>query len=192
MRYGIDMDGVIYDFEAALREWIEQTTGRPAHTMPDSESWEFWRDQWGLTFEEFYAHCNESVDAGHMFRKGDPEPGALEQIHRLTNDGHTVLFVTARMFGNRSQENTTEWLHEHGFPYDEIHFTSDKHLIELDWLVDDLPDNYFAVDSGGNNGVFLLTRPWNAHVRGVRRVESLKHFVDITYKLSSFRRPVDA
>ena len=145
MKYGFDVDGVLYDFGASLREWVYLTTGRPLSSTEDPQTWDFWKDQWGLTLEEFRSHCDNAVDAEHLFRKGDPEPGTREQIERLVKDGHSVAFITARNFGTKSEENTVAWLHEHGYPYDEIHFTSDKHNVDFDWLVDDLADNYFAV-----------------------------------------------
>jgi FMN phosphatase YigB (HAD superfamily) len=49
-KVGFDIDGVLYDFEDALREYM--TEEGYAHPMPVATTWDF-AESWGLTGEEF-------------------------------------------------------------------------------------------------------------------------------------------
>lgn len=60
----------------------------------------------------------------YEYMRAEPISGALEAVKKLFEEGHTIVFHTARS-GN-SKEATKLWLEKHGFPF---------HYIECDKLV---------------------------------------------------------
>lgn len=175
MKVGIDLDGVCYDFVAALRTWLT-SKGRDPRGLPEANCWDFFRDQWGMTTAEFIAECAEGVDAGVIFREGDPMPQARWALQALHGMGHTVHIVTDRSFGRRSQENTAAWLAEHGIRFDSLTFSADKTIVRTDAFVDDKPANVEALRKAGVRA-FLFDRPHNQEARHLRRVATLADFV---------------
>lgn len=176
MRIGIDLDGVCFDFAASLRHWLVTKHGADPDSLPEPLVWDFFKDQWQLTSTEFLAHCAEGVDGGVVFRHGDPFPDTVQALNALRQMGHTLHIVTHRTFGNRSVQNTSEWLTEHGLPYDTLTFSEDKTLLRLDAFIEDNAENYLALDAAGVRS-FLIDRPWNHHLESARRVHSWWDFV---------------
>jgi hypothetical protein len=176
MRLGIDLDGVAYDFAASLRHWLVHHEGHDAERYPDPQTWDFYRDQWGMTLEEFTAHCDRGVDAGVIFVDGDPLPGTRDALRTLKRLGHTLHIVTNRSFGRRSMENTAWWLHKHDIPYDTLHFAADKTSVRVDAFIEDNADNYLALTAAGV-AAFLWDRPWNRQLPAARRITRWGMFV---------------
>lgn len=165
MRVGVDIDGVLYPFVDQFAKWLG------VHPLP-VDRWEFFLD-WGLTAEAFVGECGKAVDGGHLFRAGDPMPGAFDLLWDLREDGHEVILVTARNFGKpgASETATREWLDEHKMAYDELHFAEDKTQFNLDWHLDDSPDVVLSFNGTPTNCV-VLDAPYNSHIGG-RRVLTL-------------------
>lgn len=179
MRVGIDLDGVCYNFGASVREYLNHAGIRFHHECPDPRRWEFYED-WGITLPEFLTHCHRGVEAGIIFTHGDPYPNTREAFQWIKAAGHTIHIVTDRSFGKAgaSESATRAWLDQHDLPFDSLTFTADKTCVKLDAMVDDKPENYAALDAAGVD-VHLLTRPWNQHVEGARRVLDLLHFAEV-------------
>lgn len=180
-RVGIDLDGVCYDFNLSLRFWLETIKGAKLNYAP-SVRWEFYED-WGLSLEEFLRECNRAADAGHLFRHGPVLNDAKAQLERLRDAGHTIVLITDRNFGESgkpSRDHTSEWLFENEIPYDEIHFTSNKSSVEVDFHIDDKPQNVVEMANAGVDA-WMLDCPWNHDVylsSIFKRVPDLKTFVD--------------
>lgn len=177
MRIGVDLDGVLYDFVGDFRNWLIMEHDREAHHLPPAESWNFWKDQWGLTLDEFLGICGESVDAGYMFRVGDPHPDSIEYMHRLREDGHSLHIITARNFGSKSIQNTEWWLNEHDVPHDSLSFSKDKTIMALDTMIDDHAENFIQLEQAGIRA-YLLDRLWNQYHETDRRVYDWKDFYE--------------
>ena len=64
-----------------------------------------------------------------LFVTAKPIPGALEYVETLIENGDRVVFFTART-DNHAQE-TEEWLHQHGFPFENVVYN--KPRIEDGW-----------------------------------------------------------
>lgn len=173
---GIDLDGVCYDFAGSLRHYLHHYEGRSMESMPPTTTWHFYSEQWGMTLEQFIEACDRGVDAGVVFRLGDPHPGTQMALDYLKVCGHRLHIITDRSFGSRSQENTIEWLSEHRIPFDTLTFSRDKTLIPVDTFIDDRVENYDALEAFGSNP-FLYDRPWNQG-HPARRVTSWNEFVD--------------
>jgi len=176
MRLAVDLDGVVFDFVSNLRNYLVDHHGRIEHELPDAETWDFFVDQWGITLDQFLEICAEGVDAGVIFRQGEPLPGARDAINRLRANGHTIHFVTDRRFGAKSPHNTYDWLAEYDIGYDSLSFSHDKTIIDADILIEDRDRNYLAVEAHGKVIPVLMTRPWNLDLVGARRVADWAEF----------------
>jgi hypothetical protein len=172
---GVDLDGVCYDFSAALRRWL-QGRGRPPGSMPPPTRWDFYTEQWGMSLPEFLAACNEATDAGFLFADGAPEPGTVMTLRRFADSGHRVHIITDRMFGKggSAEANTRRWLAAHRIPFSSLTFSPDKTVVRVDTAIDDKPGNYEALDAVGHLP-YLRSRPWNEG-HPARRVGSWAEF----------------
>jgi 5'(3')-deoxyribonucleotidase len=180
VRIGIDSDGCVFDFVGNLRDFLVTHHGRdPAH-LPPAQCWDFYKGAlddggWGMTSEEFLRYCHEGVDAGFIFRTGEPIPGAIEALEELRSLGHTIHIVTNRHFGTKSIQNTEDWYRERKIPFDSMTFAKDKTIVRTDVFLDDFTDNYDQLQNAGLHPVFF-DQPWNRHHSG-RRVFSWDEFV---------------
>lgn len=177
LQVGLDLDGVCYPFVETLRRFLAERQGR-AVAMPPATRWEFFLD-WGMSRQEFKDTCDEAVDAGFLFRVGDPYPGVVESVAALRARGHQVHVVTARHFGatGASERATASWLNRVGLEFDSLTFSGDKTVVPTDVFLDDHAENYLALRKAGV-AAYLLSRPWNAHVDTPHRATSVAEFVD--------------
>lgn len=176
MRVGIDLDGCVYDFGGAFREYLVALGYRTAEECPEPTRWEFYED-WGFTTAEFLQHCHEGVDEGIIFR-GAALAGAKEAFDLLRSAGHTIHIVTDRSFGSGegSPGATRAWLAAHGLEFDSLTFARDKTLVKVDVMVEDKIENYDALVDAGVL-MFLIDRPWNHRENDTRnRVSGILEF----------------
>lgn len=182
---GMDLDGVNYNFAASLRRYL-RTIGHP-HEMPDPLIWDFFGDPgWGnLTPAEFVSHAHDGVNAGIVFRSMDWFPYANEAWEIIRGLGHTIDVATDRTFGNpgQSQRNTIDALAEKGLEYDTITFTADKTSINPDMMLEDKAENFLALEAAGVDA-WLVTRPWNQHVKTDKRVLDVLHFAEVVREVT--------
>ena len=178
---GFDLDGVMYDFVGALRSYISASTGRPAETMPDPTCWNFFADDWGMSLDQFLAACTAGVDAGVIFRVGDPYPGAAAGTAALLAAGHRVHIVTDRASMGApgfAAQHTSQWLAQHNITFTSLTVTADKRSVHTDAFIEDRPENYLALREYGVDA-FLRTHAYNEHVDTppARRVADIDSFV---------------
>lgn len=177
MRVGIDIDGVVYDFAASLREYLYQHHGWDEGSCTPPTRWEFYED-WGLDLPSFIQMCSDGVAAGFVFTHGSPYPGTHDAWHRIRADGHTIHVITDRNIGHHgaSEKATRAWLDLHDLPFDSLTFTADKTVVKVDTMVDDKLANYLAMRDAGVR-TWLLDRPWNQdHLEHHQRVASLSEY----------------
>lgn len=180
LRIGFDLDGVVYDFRKALSEYLVGA-GHPQCTVEAARpDWDFFHG-WGLSLDEYMDLYRAGVDAGYVLRVGDPLPGVVDAMRRLTDAGHTIHIVTDRSVGSEpgiSAQHTAAWLAEHRFVFNSLTFSSDKTVVPTDYFIDDRYENYLARKKAGL-GCHLLTRTWNVELgdRSTMRVKSVDEFV---------------
>lgn len=166
MNLAIDLDGCVVDWCNNLRDYLATkdiiVPDGGDHNDPNC-TWTFYKDQWGLTGEEFFAHCDQAADEGFLFKKANAFPGALESLERLHQKGHTINIVTNRNFGTRSIHNTIDWLQDNNVHYDSITFASNKTIADCDLFIDDYEHNFDELFQAGKP-CCLFDRPWNRHV----------------------------
>jgi len=157
---GLDCDGVMYDFYQVLKDYLVEHRGLDPAGLPlPATSWGH-HEAWGLNLQEFLTACNESVDAGVMFRHGEPYEGTVEAVNRLKDAGHRIHVITNRSFGSLSHHNTSDWLREHGIPFDSLIFAAKKGIVRPDIMLDDYEKNFFEMWDVDVE-TWLLDQPWN-------------------------------
>jgi hypothetical protein len=185
LNIGVDLDGVVYNFVDALREWIHESTAKPFDEMPPAQEWNFYRS-WGLTGAEFLSLYAAGVNAGRIFRHGVPYPGSVENMRALTRDGHQLHIITSRAIVGAeaaAARNTEHWLHDYDIPHASLTISADKHLTPTDIFLEDSPANYDALEAADRHP-WLYTQAWNTFHAG-RRVVSWYQFRSIANALAT-------
>lgn len=176
-RVGVDIDGVLFPFEDAFREYLVKRKGWRPYECPPATRWEFYID-WDLTPHMFVRICDEAADRGELFRHHAPYPEVAAQLQRLRDARHKIILITSRDFGADPRIDTEWWLYENDIPYDELHFTQDKTKVPVDYHIDDNVDNHLAMLDAKVTS-WLLARPWNTEGSAFYRLDSLEEYVDV-------------
>lgn len=193
MKLGIDVDGVICDFNSAYIDKVIAVTGRdlfPPRPF-DIPCWNY-PESYGYTEAEVADVWNH-IKADPLFWYRLPEyPETMAALHylaeRVMRHEDDLYFITARP-GVQAKAQTEDWLRAHlpAFVTPTVLITSHKGLaaqtLGLDVYIDDRWENALSVASCHWSGQapgcqsLLLDRPWNRHANerahDVRRVTSV-------------------
>ena len=191
-RVGLDVDGVLADFQGAFREFASLVDGVD---YPEARTWKFWQE-YGWTegrWKEMHWQFVQDGWYGDLPVLGGVE--TLAALDRLKAAGHDIILITARHTVPGQQEmieqDTHYWLDGNGIPADEVHFTSDKTSVDVDYFLDDRFSNYEAFCEQENVLSFLLDAPWNKEERGSWdwhwTVNSVAEYVDRILDREPFR-----
>jgi 5'(3')-deoxyribonucleotidase len=177
MRIGFDCDGILYNWHDSVRKHL----GLTEEQAPNPTEWHF-HESWGLTGEQFGQAVIAGIEAGVIFAYGEPMPGSVEAFKRLRDAGHTIHIVTdCGSFGppGVAQGARIKWLQDHGLHFDTITFGKNKAVVDLDFFLDDKPENVEMMRARGTSA-YLLDQGWNQkYDAGFTRVYSLEEYVDL-------------
>lgn len=178
MILAMDVDNVIYPYSTVMARWTERRKGLAPGTLDDvALSWTWYRDQWGISGEEFMEHFRTGIEAGFIYVEGCPSEGSVSTLRRLANAGHQIVYVTDRAIPGIDEwvayDRTADWLNQHGFPEPaNVVITGRKHEVESDVLLDDKPENVYAAHEAGHPLPLLWDRPHNRRAGALFRVHS--------------------
>lgn len=193
MRLGIDVDGVLARFNDAFAQRLTLVTGvtRVSSETRRADNFPCWK--WPKHFGYSKAEENaawESVKRDHSFwaslRPYPDAKDALILLRSLRQSGHDIYFITARP-GEHAKLQTERWLVDHGMNMPTVLISSDKggcaESLNLDFYVDDKPDNCDDVAAVISGEIYLVSRAWNtefnrAYIRRVSGIsEALAHYL---------------
>lgn len=178
MRLGIDLDGVVADFNAGWMGLHGAEFG--SRLTPDMvTSWDGLHDLGG--FDDMAGFWKWARGDGHrpsIFRHLTPYPGAIESLHDLVARGHRIVVVTTKPRWARA--DTLHWLVDHDVPSDEVHIVNRKHEVACDVYLDDAPHVLGGLVRHRPTAVVCrFVRPWNDPIAGAIDVHSWDDFQDV-------------
>lgn len=177
LRLGIDLDGVVADFNAG---WMASyNTAFGTALTPDQVVQ--WDGLHSLThfpdMDTFWAWARDH--GGHsVFRHLEPYPDAVATLRELNSAGHDLVILTAKP--DWAVHDTLEWLADHRVPTREIHILHDKHRVPCDIYLDDSPYVLPALVAHRPTAVVCrFVRDWNVAVDGARDVAGWRDFASV-------------
>lgn len=107
----------------------------------------------------------------HFYRDLDPIEGAVEALHQMQEDGHTVTVCTSPWLANKTcVTDKLHWLERHlgpGWAAQAV-ITKDKTIVHGDYLIDDKP-NITGLQQPTWQHI-LYDQPYNQHVTDRPRI----------------------
>lgn len=181
--YGIDLDGICFNFLKAFCEWLEEHAGIP---IPDNEeitSYYWYETVDGLDKDTFW---NEFHRFGHSggYRNLELLPGALEGLHSIVNAGHRIFYVTNRP--EYARKDTEEALSEHRFPFAaNLEFAKGAKApvvrdLGICAFIDDSPRTIAELCANTSARIYCMDYPMNREIHDIHnftRVKSWDEFL---------------
>lgn len=179
MRLGVDLDGVVADFN---RGWMELHAAEFASTLEPSmvRGWD------GLATLGGFAHMGAfwgwartaGTDGSSIFRHLPTIPGALDTLQRLARHGHRIVVLTSKP--GWAVHDTLHWLADNRVPTREVHMLEAKWEVACDVYLDDSPTVLPGlVRNRPGATVCRFVRAWNAPVTGAVDVASWDAFEQV-------------
>jgi 5'(3')-deoxyribonucleotidase len=187
IRVGIDMDGVLADFNTGWMSRYNDDFG----TELDASLVQEWDGLHQLThfgsMAEFWAWAQG--EGRSTFRDAPPLPGAIEAIKRI-GARHRVAIVSSKF--EWAIPDSLAWLADHGVPAREVHFLWDKTLAGCDIYLDDAPHHLQELRAGLPKAVVCrMVQPWNAPLPGVIDVHSWEAFEAVVERVAAERQTLE-
>ena len=165
MRIGIDCDGVLRDLITCITDTVKETHPQHADKILESTSWDWeqWLPFWTNDETEKYVFEDNYLDFFGV--ECPPIKSAVEDWKKLKrwaeDNGHELVLVSAQR--EHCEDLTDEWLDEHGFDFFERHYTKNKHLVDVDVLIDDSPEKLkkFNNESVTGGKAICMKQTWN-------------------------------
>lgn len=169
---GVDLDGVVADYETAMRQAMVDMTGKPAEAFGPLTAWNMAAVGWGFSdHDEFLVAHRRAVQELHLFETMPAIAGASETLWRLSDAGIWIRIITHRLVVNFAHAaavaDTVTWLDKERIPYRDICFIGDKPQVGADLYIDDAPHNIDALRDGGSQ-VLIFDQLYNRHLDGDR------------------------
>jgi 5'(3')-deoxyribonucleotidase len=185
LRLGIDLDGVVADFNAG---WIERYNAQFGSALLP-EHVDIWDAPTLLThftnMSEFWSWARTAGGGASIFRVLQPYHGAIDALQRLARHDHIVIVTTKPRF---AVHDTFEWLAEHRVPTTEVHILDDKSEVACDVYLDDADHNIEAlVAAHPTSLVCRYVRPWATSHAGAVDVTNWEQF---EHQVEQFRASV--
>lgn len=181
IRIGIDVDGVLRDFDTKVMEIIKREF--PDKVLSDvTHGWDFPNVDMGI--EELSklwreTHAEEIYQEAPLMPNVKEDFAELKEWSRAQKTRYQYVCVTAQM--PYLAHHTYYWLGKNRFNFMEMYISNNKHTIDIDMMVDDSPKNYDKwVKSGRDESTFILfDRPYNQDCPATNRISKLSDLINI-------------
>ena len=184
LKIGIDVDGVLADFNTNYRHELHKVSPVRFPEISDTfpNTWH-WDKAAGLSSETI-ASAWDSIKTSESFWAELPPYNGTEifLFSLFVRPELDVYFITNRL-GAGVKHQTEEWLTRYGYDSPTVLITADKggaaKVLGLDFYIDDKTENcsdvYFASPS---TKIYMLAQPWNIRIAGIPRIASVRDFYD--------------
>ena len=137
MRLGIDLDGVVADFNSGWMRLHANEFGTEL-TSDMVDSWNCLHRLGGFAdMRGFWTWARGTDDRPSIFRHLDTYSGAVESLQELSRSGHRIVIVTTKPRWARF--DTFRWLADNEIPTTEVHMSDRKYEVDCDVYLDDAP-----------------------------------------------------
>ena len=152
MNIGIDIDGVLTNFERELLDYgtkmcVEENWDINIKLNEYDEEKSFnWNEEQAIKFWNKYLV--------KYVKESRPRAFAPETIQKLQQEGNKIYFITARneygmppKYYGKMQELTKKWLKKHSIKYEKLIFAENKQKLQqciennVDIMIEDSPNN---------------------------------------------------
>lgn len=183
MRLGIDLDGVVADFNAGWMKLHGEEHGTDL-TSDLVTSWNGLHEVGGFaSMGEFWWWARGGGHRPSIFRHLETYPGAVETLERLVRDGHEVVVLTSKPWW--AIHDTYNWIADRALPTREVHMRDDKWAVDCDVYLDDSPIVLPPLVRHRPDAVVCrFVRPWNDPVAGSHDVAGWDDFAAIVDRLA--------
>jgi hypothetical protein len=175
---GMDMDGVVYPFVHAFKNYCAERQGKLF--LPDPTTWHFYED-WDMDEKTFHEWVEDAATNYEVFSSQKPYAGVTDAWSELRAMGIKIHVLTARP--QAAWEQTAKWLTSQGLVADSLHFNPTKGFLTKiakgqALIIDDHVQYY---DEAEKNNIIpvLMTRAWNTHKEDATRVNNLSELVSL-------------
>ena len=185
-RIGIDIDGVVRNFSLDLYNVIREhypdyikdgskNVYSVEETPKEMTNWDL-ENSFNAPKEEIQRIYREEF-ANTILSNGTPFKENVDYLReQIRKDEHTFIAVTSQH--PICCHHTLSWLGKQELGFSSVVFKKGrrKWQVEVDYLVDDSPNNYNAWLQGRQmeDGFILMDRPWNQKIKSKYRVFNLK------------------
>ncbi len=154
LRFGMDIDGVIYNWDDTARFLLNYQFG---YKLPPATHWNEYED--AVTTEHWKWLWSVGVERG-LFRYGHIYKGSAEVIRELA-ELVDIVFITSRV--REGVKDTVAWLAFYQFSFKELHFvgSAPKSSVPCDIYLDDAQHNLKELLLNTNAHVIGFKRAWN-------------------------------
>lgn len=188
MRIGVDMDGVLADFD---KGWVDRYNADFGTNLHPKQN-DHWDALVSITHFADDAEWWEWATSKHedLFLGLDPLPGAVEGVRALKDAGHDIVIITAKP--RWAAGHPSSWLIKHDVPYDEIHVTKAKSYVICDVYVDDALHN--VVDLMENTDALVIQYSAWPYVNGGEVVPGAVYatsWTDVVEEVNTWQQLLD-
>ena len=135
MRLGIDLDGVVADFNEGWTSRYNAEFGT-SYTPDMITTWNAMTALGAFASDDDFWEWARNDDGPGLFRHLPLIDGAKEALDRLAIN-HDIVIITTKPAW--AAPETFEWIGEHRLPTSEVHITYRKWLVDCDVYLDDSP-----------------------------------------------------
>jgi 5'(3')-deoxyribonucleotidase len=179
VRLGIDLDGVVANFNAGWMSRYNEERGT-ALTPDLVDHWDGMVELTDFETGRDFWRWARNGDGPGLFRHLPVYPEAVPALDRLALNHEIVIITTKPRW---SISDTYAWIADNEIPTREVHITGRKWTVDCDVYLDDGPHNLESlVLERPDRTVCRFVRPWNEAVPGAVDVDSWDTFESLVDK----------